>query len=260
MSQPCVQLRSAEGKERAHEGSDVVDPVVAVEASDDGRTERSGRVDGCARPVGCTDVGNEDRDADADGGKMGAAMLLDGKEVDSQDELRCEEHLDKDTLGDACAIAESIGDKERAGDESFRDTRSGNGGNQLCRNDGNGIERWHGTDKNQTESHLEKSKRISIGVKHATANTVKDPDIDSEGSSEGSSNVHETEGLKSGRRVGGIVGNEGSLGTDEGEEQEHEGSAELSDDDDDGVFDAVWDGSSFSAVCDGFLSRQTRHV
>lgn len=98
------------------------------------------------------------------------------------------------------------------------------------------------------------------GVKHATANTVKDPDIDSESSSEGSSNVHETEGLKSGRRVGGIVSNEGSLGTDEGEEQEHEGSAELSDDDDDGVFDAVWDGSSFSGVCDGFLSRQTRHV
>ena len=53
-------LVAAESQEGAHKGTDVVDPVVAVEAGDDGRTEGSSRVDRSACPVGRTDVGNED--------------------------------------------------------------------------------------------------------------------------------------------------------------------------------------------------------
>jgi hypothetical protein len=124
-------LVTAESQERTHKGPDVVDPVVTVEASDDRRTERSSRVDGCARPVSCTDVGNKDRDANADGGKMSAAMLLDGKEVDGQNELGSEEHLDKDTLSNTRPVAESIGDEKRAGKECICDACSGYGSDKL---------------------------------------------------------------------------------------------------------------------------------
>lgn len=76
-------LVAAESQERTHKWADVVDPVVTVEANNDRRTERSSRVDGCACPVGRTDVGNEDRDTDADGCEVGATVLLYSEEVDS---------------------------------------------------------------------------------------------------------------------------------------------------------------------------------
>ncbi|KAI6761361.1 hypothetical protein HG531_001914 [Fusarium graminearum] len=141
-------LVAAESQERTHKGPDVVDPVVTVEARDDRRTEGSGRVDGCARPVGRTDVGDEDGDTNADGGKMGAAVLLDGEEVDCQDELRSEEHLDEDTLSNACPVAESIGDEKLAGKECIRDACSGDGSDKLCRDDEECMDRCHSADEN----------------------------------------------------------------------------------------------------------------
>lgn len=53
-------LIAAESQEGTHKGAEVVDPVVAVEAGDDRRAERSSRVDRGARPVCRTDVSNED--------------------------------------------------------------------------------------------------------------------------------------------------------------------------------------------------------
>lgn len=141
-------LVAAESQERTHKGPDVVDPVVTVEARDDRRTEGSSRVDGCARPVGRTDVGDEDGDTNADGGKMGAAVLLDGEEVDCQDELRSEEHLDEDTLSNACPVAESIGDEKLAGKECIRDACSGDGSDKLCRDDEECMDRCHSADEN----------------------------------------------------------------------------------------------------------------
>lgn len=49
-----------EGQAGAHAGAQPVDPVVIDETSDDSRAERSGGVDGCASPVGRSDVRNED--------------------------------------------------------------------------------------------------------------------------------------------------------------------------------------------------------
>ena len=89
---------------------------------------------------------------------MSAAVLLDGEEVDSQDKLCCEEHLDEDTLSDARAVAESICDKKRTGEESVCDACSGHGSDKLCRDDSSGMERWHSTDEDQTKSHLQKEE------------------------------------------------------------------------------------------------------
>lgn len=85
---------------------------------------------------------------------MGAAVLLDGEEVDGQDKLCCEEHLDENTLSDARPVTESIGDEKWTGEECVCDACSGHGSDKLCRDDGKGMERWHSTDKNQTKSHL----------------------------------------------------------------------------------------------------------
>jgi hypothetical protein len=141
-------LVAAESQERTHKGPDIVDPVVTVEARDDRRTEGSGRVDGRARPVGRTDVGDEDRNTNADGGKMSATVLLDSEEVDCQDELGSEEHLDKDTLSDARPVAKSIGDKKRAGEECICNASSGYGSDKLCRDNKKRMDRCHSTDEN----------------------------------------------------------------------------------------------------------------
>ena len=89
---------------------------------------------------------------------MGAAVLLDGEEVDSQDKLCCEEHLDEDTLSDARPVTESVCDKKRSGEGSECDACSGRGSDKLCSDDSSGLERWHGSDEDQTKSHLQKEK------------------------------------------------------------------------------------------------------
>jgi hypothetical protein len=103
-------------------------------------------------------VGDEDRDTNADGGKMCAAVLLNGKEVNSQDKLGSEEHLQENTLSNARTIAERICDEERSGDETVGNSRSGDSGNELCRNNSKGMKRWYSTDEDQTKSYLKKKK------------------------------------------------------------------------------------------------------
>lgn len=103
-------------------------------------------------------MSDEDRDTNADGGQMCAAVLLNGKEVNSQDKLGSEEHLHENTLSNACTIAESICDEEGSGEETVGDSRSGDSGNELCRDNSKGMKRWYSTDEDQTESHLEKKK------------------------------------------------------------------------------------------------------
>jgi hypothetical protein len=103
-------------------------------------------------------MSDEDRDTDADGGKMGATVLLDGEEIDGQDKLGSEEHLDEDTLSNARPVAESIGDKERTGKECVCNACSGYGSDKLCGDDGKCMKRCHGTDENQTNSHLKKEE------------------------------------------------------------------------------------------------------
>ena len=103
-------------------------------------------------------MGDEDRDTNADGGKMCAAVLLNGKEVNSQDKLGSEEHLQEKTLNNACTIAERICDEERSGDETVGNSRGGDSGNELCRNNSKGMKRWYSTDEDQTKSYLKKKK------------------------------------------------------------------------------------------------------
>lgn len=107
-------------------------------------------------------MGDEDRDTNADGGKMCAAVLLNGKEVNSQDKLGSEEHLQENTLSNARTIAERICDEERSGDETVGNSRSGDSGNELCRNNSKGMKRWYSTDEDQTKSYLKKKKNEHV--------------------------------------------------------------------------------------------------
>lgn len=64
-------------------------------------------------------------------------------------------------------------------------------------------------------------------VKHATADAVEDPDIGSDGCAEGGGDVEQAVRRECSRWVVGVVGDDGGLGSEEGEEEEHECSAEL---------------------------------
>ena len=63
-------------------------------------------------------VAHEEREADAEGRDVGGAVLLDGEEVDDEDELGGEEDLYKEALGYGEAETELVGDEEGARDEA----------------------------------------------------------------------------------------------------------------------------------------------
>lgn len=133
--QPLHERVHAKREDRAHARAQPVDPVIPNEPGDDSGTEGSGRVDGGAGEVCASNVCNEDGDSNADGGKEGGSMLLHREEVDGEDELRCEEHLEEETLDDAGAVAQRVGDTQRAGQEAICHGSCCDTGDELGRDD-----------------------------------------------------------------------------------------------------------------------------
>lgn len=232
--EPLEQAVHSPGEESTHEGSQPVDPVVADEAGNHGRAEGTSRVDGGAGVIGPAHVRHEDGDADANGGQEGGTVLLDGEEVDGQDELRSEEHLEEETTDDADVAGQGVSHEQRAGDKTMGDGGSRNACHDLGRDDHESTERLDSTDEKEAESNS--------GVKHATGDTVEDPHIDSESTTEAGGDVHQTEREERAIREPRIIGDDGSLSTNEGEQQEHEGTTKLSQDDGESIAEGVRDG------------------
>lgn len=69
------------------------------------------------------------------------------------------------------------------------------------------------------------------GVEHATGHTVEDPNVHGQRTSETSRDVHEAERDERPVWEAGVIGVDGRLGTDEGQQKEHESAAELAQDD-----------------------------
>lgn len=63
-------------------------------------------------------MAHEQGQPDAQGRDVRGAVLLDGEEVDDEDELRREEDLYKEALRDGEAHAKLVGDEERPRDEA----------------------------------------------------------------------------------------------------------------------------------------------
>lgn len=97
---------------------------------------------------------DEDGDTDANGRKERRAMLLDGEKVDRQDELRGQEHLDEEALGHGGAAAQSVGDAERAGEDSVYHGSGSDTSEQLGGYDAETSERLDCSDENETEGDL----------------------------------------------------------------------------------------------------------
>lgn len=101
-------------EQSAQERPNPVDPLVAREVGDNSRAKGSSWVDACSGEVCAAKVSDEDGETDAQRGQEGSSVLLHGKEVYSDDELRCEEHLDEKTTRNAGAGRKLVGYKERA--------------------------------------------------------------------------------------------------------------------------------------------------
>lgn len=151
---PLEQGVNQEGQEGTCKGANPVDPVVVYKTDNDSRTERPRRVDRSAGPIGSRDVRNEDRDTDANGRKERRAMLLDGEEVDRQDELRGQEHLDEEALGYSGTAAQSVGDAERAGEDSVYHGSGSDASEQLGGYDAETSKWLNCSDENETEGDL----------------------------------------------------------------------------------------------------------
>ena len=108
-----------------------IDPMISREAGDHIRTERSRWIDTGASVVCATDVGNENRDADTDGCKVGCAVLLDSQEVHCQDELRCEKHLQEQASNNAHSVTELVSNCQWTRYEAICDSRGRDGCHKL---------------------------------------------------------------------------------------------------------------------------------
>ncbi len=75
------------GEKCSHFGAKPVNPVRAVEASDDGRAERPRGVHGAASQRDGPEFADEQREADTDGREWRGAMLLNGKHENSEGQL-----------------------------------------------------------------------------------------------------------------------------------------------------------------------------
>lgn len=76
-------------------------------------------------------------------------------------------------------------------------------------------------------------------IKQSACHSIKHPDVDGQGGSERSSNVHQRKGEERCVGVAWRVVVDGGLGAYIRHEEEHEGSAELAEDDDELVADRV---------------------
>lgn len=114
--QPLENGVDGKGEKGAQQWPDPVDPLVAREVGDDSRAKRSGWVDASSGEVCAANVGDEDGEANAQGCQERGSVLLNGEEVDGDDELRCEEHFDEEAAGDAGAGSKLVGYKQRTGE------------------------------------------------------------------------------------------------------------------------------------------------
>lgn len=84
--------------------------MIANESSHNGGAKGTGRVDAGAGKVGAADVGNENRNTDANGGQESSAVLLDSEQKDCENELCSEKHLNEKATHYACTVPQTIGD------------------------------------------------------------------------------------------------------------------------------------------------------
>lgn len=139
---------SAKGEASAKEGADPVNPVVAREADDDGRAKGASRVGRSASVVCASQVGNEKRSANTDGGKECGAVLLNGEEVDGKHQLGSQEHLEEDALHWLGTISKSVSNLEGTGEDAIDNTSGCNTCDELCRDDHGSAEGLDSTDEN----------------------------------------------------------------------------------------------------------------
>lgn len=128
--------------------------MIPDEPGDDGRAERPHGIYRSARQRDAHHVAHEDGEADAQGRDVGGAVLLDGEEVDDEDELRREEDLEEETLRHAHAGAQSVGDKEWAGNEAVGQAGRGYAGYDLYDEDDDKAEGGYGSDETEGEGDL----------------------------------------------------------------------------------------------------------
>lgn len=152
--QPLENGVDGKGEKRAQEGPNPVDPLVTREVGDDGRAKRSRWVDASSGEVCAADVGDEDGEANAQGRQERGSVLFHGKEVDGDDELRCEEHFDKEAAGDAGAGSKLVGYKQRTGQQGISDCCGSNSGDDLSGKDKETTHRLDCADKNEAECDL----------------------------------------------------------------------------------------------------------
>ena len=88
----------------------------------------------------------------------------------------------------------------------------------------------------------EEEGQADVRIEEAAGDSIEDPNIDSNSTTKARRDVHQTEREEGSVRILWIIGGYGSLGSDEGQEQEHEGSAELAKDDGEDVPNTGRDG------------------
>lgn len=95
-----------------------IDPVLGIErGGDDTGPKAAGRVEGAAGELDADELGDEEGEADPDGGDKGGAVLLGREHVDGEDELGGEDGLDKDALCDIGPPAQRRPDVEVLGEQ-----------------------------------------------------------------------------------------------------------------------------------------------
>lgn len=134
--------------------------MISNESSHDGGAKGTGRVDACTGKVGAADVGNKNRNTDTNGGQESSAVLLNSEQIDCENELCSEKHLNEEAAHYACTVPQIIGDAKWPGQQSITNRCSGNASDKLCRNYEESADRRNGTNKYQSEGNLEKSSEM----------------------------------------------------------------------------------------------------
>ena len=163
--EPGEQLVNRKRQRGAQHRSHPEDPVVTREpaAADDVRAEGAGGVDGGAGEAGARDVGDEGREADAQGREEGGPVLLDGQEVDGQDELRRQEDLEEEALRRRGAVAQAVVDAQAAGEERLDHGRGAYRRDHLRQDDG---ERAEGLDHARQQESQGDLNALSLLTSH----------------------------------------------------------------------------------------------
>lgn len=158
-------------------------------------------------------LGNEERQANADGGNESTPVFLASQHEYSDKELSSKEDLNEEALGNTRAAAQRGRDPQGAGGESINDSRGNNATEDLSGDDQQEADPVGGAD----DDHGDGDGRIQ----HGPADAEENPRIDGETKPEAQTDVEETRG--------GVAIRErvGHVGAAEREQQEQEGSHEL---------------------------------